>query len=177
MSARDKLKRGLNGRHNKIILLSAAGLSNIAIAESMGISRITVSSVLNSDLGKIAVERAKQGISEETLASTAEDLIKVRRKLNKASDQAAEELQKLLMSEDERIRLRACNAILDKTIASKQELTAPVSVQVTEEAAAVLESLGASDEEPEQDFKSTLPISHDITPISHIGDTAEEEDT
>jgi hypothetical protein len=122
-----ELKR-LVPRHFRIMDMHLQGLDHASIAAQLGISRMSVSLVVNSPLFQDALSKRRAVITRETDAQTVDTTLRANRVLEAASHEAAMTQVDLLSSEDERVRLQASNAILDRVLESKSNPGTRVTV-------------------------------------------------
>ena len=110
-------------RHYAMMDLALAGISYKDIAAKLGMTKVGVGRVINSNLFQEAMSRRREKLSaqiDDQLVSTIEEA-KVR--LEAAALEAAEKQVMLLDSDDDRVQQSAISSILDRVGIGKQELS------------------------------------------------------
>lgn len=98
----------LNARHHEILRLNLLGMSNIDIAKQLGCTPATVSTVLNSRLGKVQATVFKEGADA--------DAMQVAKRIRELAPKAVALMNEIIENEDmpSAVRLRAAQDMLDR---------------------------------------------------------------
>ncbi len=124
------LKR-LQVKHNRILELSIAGMSNKAISEEMGLTTVAIQNILSSPVAqnelarRLEDRRLRMNDIQEAKDLTAREI------LLGASNQAAETQRDLLRSPTEKVRQIAAMDILDRTGYPKMSKNESTEVHAT----------------------------------------------
>lgn len=121
-------------RHFKIIDLAAAGHDAKAIATILNMHVTTVAQVLRSPLVQHELSRVRRESREsETLGlDRSAAMGKARSILEQASERAAKTCEELLNSDNDSVRLRAADKILDRVFGSEDK-SKPLAINITAE--------------------------------------------
>jgi len=104
-------------RHYKMLELHLAGVSNKAIAETVGCTPQSVSIVIRSPMFKSELQRRMADQTESHIAQEADAFASLARTtLEQASERAAQTQVELLDSEDDSVKLRSSSSILDRVL-------------------------------------------------------------
>ncbi len=104
-------------RHFKILDLKVAGFKNTEIAKSLGMSPATVGAISRSPLFNAELQRRLKDRNEDGAAEEQEAFeSKARSILTQNAEKASMVQSDLLDSEDDSVRLRASNSILDRVL-------------------------------------------------------------
>ena len=118
--------RRLLPRHFRILEMVLAGHDNTTIAETLGISTRSITMIKQSPLFQSELVRRREDKTDTTMLSLDREAVmgKARSILEDASELAAETLEELLDADDNSVRLRAADSILDRVFGKKGEAKA-----------------------------------------------------
>lgn len=134
----------LQVRHHEILRYKLAGYNNTEISEIVGCSRETVQAVVRSPLFVAELNRRMKEKNEEALDDEKDAFeSKARMILRSNAEKAATVQVDLLESEDDSVRLRSSNSILDRALGKVSEngsgaMPNGVGVQISEKLASDL---------------------------------------
>jgi len=102
-------------RHFKILELCLEGFDNKTIAQALGISTVTVSSIINAPLFQHELSRRRRDHERQSDELRLKTLQQAKAQLENAATQAVEKHISLMEhSEDERVQLASAKSILDR---------------------------------------------------------------
>lgn len=110
-------------RHFRILEMVLAGHDNTTISKTLGISTRSITMLKQSPLFQTELVRRRENSKEETMLTLDREAImgKARSILENASLEAAETVEGLMYSDDDSIKFRAAESILDRVFGKKGE--------------------------------------------------------
>lgn len=139
------LKR-LLPRHYRIIDLSLAGMTNVDIATSVGMTPMAIGMVLNSPVGQAELTRRRAGITVQVDEGLSSTVTEAKAKLENAAASAADRLIGLLDAQDEAIQRQSAKDILDRTFGREGSTNVSVTVLSAEKLQLLTVALREADE-------------------------------
>lgn len=106
-------------RHHEIVKRCLLGMSNVAIANELGMSNRSISLITNSPLFQQELARRRKLVESEETKIISGGVKQARQILDDNSALAAQTQVDLMSSNEERVKSSAAKDILDRTIGSK----------------------------------------------------------
>ena len=108
-------------RHFQILELHLGGLSNVEIASTVGMTKEGISTIIRSPIFQSELQRRLTERNNRSVDSQISEVVSQARKvLEHAATKAAETQEQLLESDDDSVKLRASDSILDRVLGRKE---------------------------------------------------------
>ena len=101
-------------RHHRILELTLEGLDQVAIAQAIGMTREAIGLIQKSPMFQDTLARRRAEREQDIDETNTLDLSHAKGVIEKAAVDAAETQVSLLQSDDERVRLKSSENILDR---------------------------------------------------------------
>ncbi len=171
---RNGIKRLLS-RHFKIIEMALAGHNNTAIAKAFSMSKQSITMIMNSPLVQQEMARRRSESDEAAVMELDRDahIQKARMVMDKAVEKAAQTQVDLLESDNDSVRLRAADRLLDRVFGTTKD-QAPI-VQITAEQIQLLNLAAQETTDVETEQSADVVATHpEVVGEGHVHEEGQE---